>query len=155
MEILKVTIREATADDRSMLFLLGEECLRPARRARRSSRALRPRPACSTLLERAEVYVAESEAREIAGYVAFDEEAGEVEVRCFCVNPAFEAQRVANQLLDWVEGLAISRGRERLTAFVPAGDETSLHLYRRHDFVARTDAERPDRIALEKRLPER
>jgi ribosomal protein S18 acetylase RimI-like enzyme len=154
MELLKVTIREATADDRSILFLLGEECLRPlAERAGHPERYDRDR--LLAMLERAEVYVAESEAREVAGWVAFDEEAGEVEVRCFCVNPAFEAQRVANHLLDWVEGLAISRGRERLTAFVPAGDETSLHLYRRHDFVARTDAERPDRVALEKRLPER
>lgn len=154
MGLLEVTIRRATAGDNGMMFLLAEECLHPlAQRAghpeRYDGRQL------LELFERAEVYVAEDEAHEIAGYVAFDEEAGEVELRCFCVNPAFEARMVANRLLDWVEGLAISRGRERLTAIVPAGDETSLHLYRRHDFTPRPADEKGDTIVLEKRLPER
>jgi ribosomal protein S18 acetylase RimI-like enzyme len=151
---LKVTIRGATASDHGMLLLLADECLLPlAESLGHPERYDRAR--LLELLGRAEVCVAEDEAGEIAGWVAFDEEAREAEVRCFCVNPAFEAKMVANHLLDWVEGLAISRGLERLTAFVPAADERSLHLYRRHDFVARTDAERPDMMALEKRLPER
>ncbi len=153
MEHVKVTIRAATAADRGMLLLLGEESLLPlAQRAGHPERF--DRGALLALLERAEVYVAESEAHEIAGWVAFDEDGGEVEIRCFCVSPAFEAQMVANHLLDWVEGLAITRGRERLTAYVPAADETSLHLYHRHEFTARPDEERPEMTALDKRLPE-
>jgi len=154
MESVKVTIRRGTADDQSMLFLLAEENLHPL-----AQRAGHPERYDSAefleLLERAEVYVAETEEHAVAGYVAFDEEAGDVELRCFCVNPAFEAKMVANRLLDWVEGLALSRGRDRLTALVPAGDETSLHLYRRHDFTARPADDQRETIALEKRLPER
>ena len=153
MEGLKVTIRRASADDQSMLFLLAEECLYPL-----AQRAGHPERFDSRgfleMLEHAEVYIAESESREMAGYVAFDEEAGEVELRCFCVNPAHEAKMVANRLMYWVEGLAVHRGRARLTAFVPIGDDTSMRLYRRHDFTARPADDRPDLIALEKRLPE-
>ena len=154
MESLRVTIRQATADDHSVLFLLAEENLHPL--AVRAGHPERFDPAgFLALLESAEVFVAEAESREIAGYVAFDEIAGAVAFRCFCVNPAHEAKMVANRLMDWVEGLALSRGCARLTALVPAGDETSLHLYRRHDFTARAAGERPEMIALEKRLPER
>ena len=154
MESLKVTIRQATADDHSMLFLLAEENLHPL-----AMRAGHPERFDSAgflaLLESAEMFVAEAESREIAGYLAFDEVAGDVALRCVCVNPAHEAQMVANRLMDWVEGLALSRGRGRLTALVPTGDETSLHLYHRHDFTARPADDRPGMIALEKRLPER
>lgn len=151
---LKVTIRRATADDHGMMFLLAEECLHPL--AERAGHPERFQPArLLDLFAHAESYVAESETGEIAGYVAFDEEDDEVELRCFCVNPAHEAQMVANQLLDWVEGLALSRGRTRLTALVPADDTSSLHLYRRHEFVARRLEDEPERLLLEKRLPER
>lgn len=151
---LKVTIREARQDDHAMLLLLADECLQPlAESAGHPERYERGR--LLELLDRAEAFVAEAQGGEVAGWVAFDEEAGEITVRCFCVNPAFEAQMVANHLLEWVEGLAISRGQTRLTAFVPTTDERSLHLYRRHDFTARPDAGRPDMMTLEKRLPER
>ena len=42
-------------------------------------------------------------------------------VRCICINPGFEARGVANQLLDWVEGLAIERRLARLVACVLVG----------------------------------
>ncbi|HJW76020.1 MAG TPA: GNAT family N-acetyltransferase, partial [Thermoleophilia bacterium] len=80
--------------------------------------------------------------------------AGDLVVRCLCVSPAHLAQAVAHQLLDWVEGLAFSRGARRLEAFVPGDDEASLHLYRRHEFSGRPDADRPELIVMEKRLPE-
>jgi ribosomal protein S18 acetylase RimI-like enzyme len=154
MESLKVTIRRATPDDRSMLYLLAEENLCPlALRAGHPERF--DGAAFLELLARAEVYLAETESKAIAGYVAFDEEAAEVELRCFCVSPAHEAKMVANRLMDWVEGLAISRSRRRLTAVVPADDEASLHLYHRHDFTSRAADGQPGMIALEKRLPER
>lgn len=151
---LKVTIRRATAADHDMMFLLAEECLHPL--AERAGHPERFEPArLLELFARAEAYVAESEAREIAGYVVFDEEGDEVDLRCVCVNPAHEAQMVANQLLDWVEGLALSRGRTRLSALVPADDTPSLHLYRRHEFTARPLEDEPATLVLEKRLPER
>ena len=154
MERLSVTVRQATADDHSMLLLLAEENLHPL-----AVRAGHPErfddAGFLTMLERAEAYVAETEAREIAGYIAFNEEAGDVVLRCICVNPAHEAQMVANRLLDWVEGLAISRGRDRLTAVVPVGDEASLRLYHRHDFTSRKADDQTEMLALEKRLPER
>jgi len=154
MESLKVTIRRATADDQSMLYLLAEESLCPlALRAGHPERF--DGAALVELLERAEVYLAKTETDVIAGYVAFDEVADDVILRCFCVSPAHEARMVANRLMDWVEGLAINRGRGRLTAVVPSSDESSLHLYHRHDFTSRAAEGQTDMIALEKRLPER
>lgn len=154
MDRLSVTVRQATADDHSMLYLLAEENLHPlAVRAGHPERF--DEAGFLTMLERAEAYVAETEAHEIAGYIAFNEEAGDVVVRCICVSPAHEAQRVANRLLDWVEGLAFSRGRARLTAVIPVGDEASLRLYHRHDFTSRAADDQTETIALEKRLPER
>jgi ribosomal protein S18 acetylase RimI-like enzyme len=70
-----------------------------------------------------------------------------------CVSPAFEARGVANQLVDWAEGVAIDRRLRRLTAFVPAGDHPSLRLYRGHDFVAAAAPTQPEMVLLEKRLP--
>jgi len=154
MERLSVTVRQATPDDHAMLFLLAEENLCPlALRAGHPERF--DEAGFLTMLRRAEAYVAETEAREIAGYIAFNEESGDVVVRCICVSPAHEARMVANRLLDWVEGLAITRGRVRLTAVVPADDEASLHLYHRHDFTSRRTGDQTETIALEKRLPER
>ncbi|HOT23037.1 MAG TPA: GNAT family N-acetyltransferase [Thermoleophilia bacterium] len=152
MTDLKVTIREATPADHGMLLLLADECLLPlARRAGHPERYQRSR--LLELFRRAQLYVAESEGREIAGWVAFEEDGGDVELRCFCVNPGFEAEKVANHLLDWVEGLAIARGRERLTAFVPTVDGPSLHLYHGHGFTTHADEERPDMIVVDKPLP--
>jgi ribosomal protein S18 acetylase RimI-like enzyme len=153
MERLDVTVRQATADDHSMLFLLAEENLHPlAERAGHPERF--DGAGFLAMLAHAEVYVAENPVHEIAGYVAFDDEGDDVAVRCVCVSPAHEAQAVANRLVDWVEGLAFNRGRQRLTAFVPADDETSLRLYRRHDFTTWPAEDRPEMVVLEKRLPE-
>jgi hypothetical protein len=73
--------------------------------------------------------------------------------RVKCSVRAFEARGVANQLVDWAEGLAIDRRLRRLTAFVPAGDQPSLRLYRGHDFVPAAAPAQPEMLLLEKRLP--
>jgi GNAT superfamily N-acetyltransferase len=108
------------------------------------------------LLERAEVFVAQAgdEGGEVAGFVAVEDEADGLAVRCLCVAPAYEAQGVAHQLLDWTEGLAYGRRRSRLLTTVAAGDERSLRLFRSHAYETLT--ERPDRDArtLQKRLAE-
>jgi GNAT superfamily N-acetyltransferase len=76
-------------------------------------------------------------------------------LRCLCVGPAFEARAVGRQLLEWVEGVAFAEGRGRLSAYVPADDRPSRHLYEGHDFVPAPATDRPDMIVLEKRLPAR
>lgn len=151
MPRLKVTIRAAAVDDRSMVYLLAEENLHPL--AAQSGHPERFDAAeFLAMIDQAEVYVAEAPSREIAGFIALEDEDDAVAVRCLCVGPAFEAQAVAHQLLDWAEGLAVSRGKPRLDALVPAADDASRHLYAGHGFVPRPDEDRPEVIVIEKRL---
>lgn len=150
MDRVKCEIRQAGGDDRSMLVLLAEETLHPLADGAGHPEKYDPREVVS-LLDRAEVFVAEC-GDEPGGFVAVEVEDDACAVRCICVNPGFEARGVANQLLDWVEGLALERGLSRLVAFVPESDGPSLHLYKGHGFTGRTDE--GDLLALEKRLPE-
>jgi ribosomal protein S18 acetylase RimI-like enzyme len=151
MERLRVEIRAMRGSDEGMLFYLAEETLHPL--AVSAAHPERYDPAeLLALLGDAAVFVAERDG-EVAGYIAVDREPGALDVRCVCVNPAYEARAVAHQLIEWVEGLAFSEGRERLLAVVPAVDEPSQHLYRGHDFVPRPAQDRPEMIVLEKRLP--
>jgi ribosomal protein S18 acetylase RimI-like enzyme len=152
VERLQCEIRLMRPGDESVLFLLADQNLRPLAQLSGHPERYQPEQLVE-LLGDAEVFVAEADG-EVAGYVAVEDEAGDLAVRCLCVSPAHEAQAVANQLLDWVEGVALSRGTRRLEAFVPAEDETSLHLYRRHEFTGRLDEDRPELMVLEKRLPE-
>ena len=148
MDRIKCEIRAVRDDDRSMLVLLAEETLHPL-----AEGAGHPERYCAAdvveLLARADVFVAEN-ATEPAGFVALEAEDDALAVRCICVHPAFEARGVANQLLDWAEGLAIDRRLDRMTALVPAADGPSLRLYRGHGFVA---AGGDEVLTLEKRLP--
>lgn len=151
MDRVKCSVRDVSVDDRGMLVLLAEETLHPladgAGHPERYDAA-----ELLKLLERADVFVAEAEG-EMAGFVAVEAEGDALAVRCVCVSPAFEARGVANQLVDWAEGLAIHRRLRRLTAFVPAGDHPSLHLYRGHDFASAATPAQPATLLLEKRLP--
>ena len=149
MERVKCEIREASRDDRGMLLLLAEETLHPL--AEGAGHPERYTPAtCSALLERADVFVAQC-GDEPGGFVAVETDDDACAVRCICVNPGFEARGVANQLLDWVEGLAIERRLTRLVAHVPATDAPSLRLYRGHGFSGTRRTKRCS--SLEKRLP--
>lgn len=149
MDRLKCTIREGRAEDRSVLMLLADETLRPLAEASEHPERYRPGDLLE-LLERAEVFVAEADG-EPAGFMAVEWQEDALALRCVCVGPAFEARGVANQLVDWAEGLALSRRARRLTATVPAGDYPSQHLYRGHGFVPPADAANAG--VLEKRLP--
>jgi len=151
VERLKVDIRAMRSGDESMLFFIAEESLHPLALGYGHGERYRPDELVE-LLARALVYVAEA-AGEVAGYVAVERQDDAIAVRCLCVNPAFEARSVAHQLVDWVEGLAFDQRVARLAARVPAGDEPSLRLYRKHEFVARPATDRPETIVLEKRLP--
>ena len=151
MDRVKCSVRDVSADDRGMLVLLAEETLHPLAEGAGHPERYRT-PEFLELLERADVFVAEAEGK-MAGFLAVEAEGDALAVRCVCVSPAFEARGVANQLVDWAEGLAIDRHLRRLTAFVPAGDHPSLHLYRGHDFVPAAAPTQPDMLSLEKRLP--
>ena len=150
MDRLRCSIRAVTGDDRSMLALLAEETLRPL-----ASGAGHPERyhtgELMDLLDRADVFVAEA-GGEVAGFVAVEAQGDALAVRCVCVGPAYEARGVANQLLDWAEGVGIDRGLARLTAYVPLADHPSQHLYRRHQFTA-AGADGAEMVQLEKRLP--
>jgi GNAT superfamily N-acetyltransferase len=151
MDRVKCDIRAAAQADRSLLTLLAEETLH--RLADGSGHPERFHPSeLQDLLNRADVWVAHVGAEPV-GFVAVEDEDDDLAVRCVCVHPAYEARGVANQLLDWVEGVALDRRHRRLTAFVPAADKLSLHLYRKHEFVVRP-AEDAEMVELEKRLPE-
>ena len=149
MERIRCEIREAGGDDRSMLMLLAEESLHPLAEGFGHPERYHTGDVVS-LLDRAEVFVAQC-AGEPGGFVAVETDEDACAVRCICVNPGFEARGVANQLLDWVEGLAIERKLSRLVAFVPESDGPSLRLYRGHGFIGRADDR--ELLALEKRLP--
>ena len=103
------------------------------------------------LLDHADVFVAET-GGEMAGFVAVEAEDDALAVRCVCVNPGFEARGVANQLLDWAEGVGIDRGMTRLTAYIPFADHPSRHLYEGHEFCA-AGGQSGEMLLLEKRLP--
>ena len=151
MTRLKVAIRAAAADDRSMLYLLAEESLHPM--AARIGHPERFEPGrFLALLQEVEVYVAEAPSHEIAGFMALEEDDGTLAVRCLCIGPAFEARAVGHQLVDWAEGLAVNRGLQRVDAFVPAADDASRHLYAGHGFVPRPADDSPETLVVEKRL---
>jgi ribosomal protein S18 acetylase RimI-like enzyme len=150
MDRVKCEIREASRDDHSMLVLLAEETLHPLAEGSGHPEKYDTREVVD-LLDRAEVFVAQC-GDETGGFVAVEMGDEECDVRCICVNPGYEARGVANQLLDWVEGLALERKLDRLVAFVPESDTPSLHLYTGHGFSGRADE--GDLLALEKRLPE-
>jgi ribosomal protein S18 acetylase RimI-like enzyme len=149
MDRIRCEIREASAGDRGMLVLLAEETLHPLAEGAGHPERYHAADVVG-LLDRADVFVAQC-GDEPGGFVAVETEADACAVRCICVNPGFEARGVANQLLDWVEGLAIDRRLSRLVAHVPAADAPSLHLYTGHGFSSRREDE--EMLALEKRLP--
>ncbi len=149
MQRIKCEIREAGKDDHGMLVLLADETLHPLAEGAGHPERYHTGDIVG-LLERADVFVAECD-EEPGGFVAVETAGDACAVRCICVNPGFEARGVANQLLDWVEGLAIERKLSRLVAWVPAADGPSLRLYRGHGFSS--TAEDEETLALEKRLP--
>jgi GNAT superfamily N-acetyltransferase len=156
MDRLHCFIRAREPGDDAHLMLLAEEVFRPLAEASGHSE----RYASSQfldLLESAEIFVAHSaaESGEVAGFVALEDEGDSLVVRSLCVAPAYEAQGVAHQLLDWSEGLAYGRVRGRLLATVAAGDERSLRLFHSHAFESRRPAPGAVVSTLQKRLAQR
>jgi ribosomal protein S18 acetylase RimI-like enzyme len=151
MDRAKCEIRAVRDSERGMLMLLAEETLHPL--AEGSGHGERYHaPELLDLLDRADVFVADA-GGEMAGFVAVETEGTTLAVRCICVHPAFEGRGVANQLVDWAEGLAMARRLPRLSALVPSADNPSLHLYLGHSFTTGPMPGRPEMVALEKQLP--
>jgi len=155
MERLHCEIRAMTTDDRGDLLLMAQEVLLPLASSRGHPERYRTDDFLA-LIERADVYVARaSQAMElVAGFVALEDEPDALVVRCLCVAPAYEAQQVGHQLLDWAEGLAYERRRPRLLAEVLVDDERARHLYTAHSFSPAPASDRPELLVMEKRLPE-
>jgi len=151
MDRMKCSVREGAPSDKGMLVLLAEETLHPLAEGSGHPEKYHTDELLG-LLDRADVFVAEG-GGEVAGFVALETMGDALAVRCMCVGPAFEARGVANQLVDWAEGVAIDRRLSRLTVLVPAGDHPSQRLYRGHDFVPAVGGDEPDILLLEKRLP--
>lgn len=155
MDDVHVDIRAMVEGDRSMVFALAEEVLRPLAQSA-GHPELFHEDEFLALMARAEVWVADSPRplSEMAGYVVTEVEgdADCLTVRCLCVSPAFEGRHVGHRLLDWAEGLAYDRRLGRLAAPLPETDSHALGLYRAHSFVARREEERPQMIIMEKRL---
>jgi ribosomal protein S18 acetylase RimI-like enzyme len=156
MEPLHCHIREMSRDEERDLLLLAREVLWLLAEGHGHPERYHDEQFLE-LVERADVYVARpaEEDELVAGFVALEDEADDLVVRCLCVAPAFEAQRVAHQLLDWAEGLAYERSRRRIMAEVLRDDERTQHLYKGHAFVPTPAADRPELIVMEKRLVDR
>jgi ribosomal protein S18 acetylase RimI-like enzyme len=85
-------------------------------------------------LERDTVFVAEL-GSEPAGYVAIEESGSAVRIEQLCVHPAHEAEGIGGQLIDWVEGWAISQRAARLEIVVEPDNERAVAFYRSRGFV--------------------
>lgn len=127
MPYRKATIRPYRPEDESLLFSLARA-------------AFGDRPAWSdagalAVLETDTVFVAEVDG-DPAGYAAVEEEGDAVRVAQLLVSPLHEHEGVGRQLLDYVEGYAISRGASRLQVVVEEDNVRARDFYRRRGFVA-------------------
>jgi ribosomal protein S18 acetylase RimI-like enzyme len=120
----KVTMRSFQAGDEGLLF--GVAKLAFARQDDRTT---------LTALERDTVFVAELDGQP-AGYVAVEESGDALRIEQLCVHPAHEAEGIGRQLLDWVEGYAISSRATRLEIVVETGNDRATSFYRRRGFVS-------------------
>jgi GNAT superfamily N-acetyltransferase len=90
------------------------------------------------VLDSCEVFVARVEDVS-CGYVAVDAASDAAVVRQLFVGPSAQNASIGNQLLDWVEGLAISRGLARVEVESGPDNERAEQFYRRRGYT-RVDA---------------
>ena len=152
MDRVACEIRTMREDERSLLFLMAEEVLKPLADGSGHTELYRGGDMVG-LLESAEVFVA-AHGDEPAGFVAVHGDPPALLVDCLCVGPAHEDETVAHQLMNWVEGLAFNRRLTRLEALVPDADQRSQDLFRGHEFVRQSMTDKPGMVILQKRLPE-
>ena len=90
------------------------------------------------VLERETVFVAEVEGS-TAGYAACEVAGSVVRVDQLFISADHETEGVGGQLLDYVEGYAISRGAETLQIVVEAENRSALDFYRKRGFTSAGD----------------
>lgn len=90
------------------------------------------------VLAGAEVFVADVDGIH-AGYVAVSTEDDSLVVRQLFVVPAAQAAHLGHQLLDWAEGLAISRGLAAVAVDCGEDDYRSAAFYARRGYVRAAD----------------
>jgi GNAT superfamily N-acetyltransferase len=132
----KVHIRAMRHDDEPHLFLLAAECASGQLAADETVGAL----------SRCDVFVGEHDG-EVAGYVALAEEGADVCIRQLLVATGHTERKVGDQLCDWAEGYAVSRGFDRMRVDAEGQDETARSFYHRRGYVTVKDG------CLELRLP--
>jgi GNAT superfamily N-acetyltransferase len=91
-----------------------------------------------TVLERDTVFVAEVEGG-AAGYVACVRVGGTIRVDQLFVSPEHEAEGVGTQLLEYVEGFAISQGAARLRVVVEQDNDRARRFYAGRGFAVAGD----------------
>ncbi len=123
----KATIRPYRPEDESLLFSLA--------RASFGDQPAWSDAGALTALETDTVFVAEL-AGEPAGYAALEQEGDTVRIAQLLVSPLHEREGIGHQLLDYVEGYAISLGAARLQAVVEEDNVRARDFYRRRGFVA-------------------
>jgi ribosomal protein S18 acetylase RimI-like enzyme len=123
----KVTIRPYRGEDESVLFTLARESF--GKQDAWSDRST------LTGLERETVFVAELEG-DSAGYVALHRDGDTVRIEQLLVSPRHEHEGIGRQLVDYVEGFAISQGAARLQIVVEADNRRALEFYGRRSFVS-------------------
>jgi len=134
----KATIRPYRAEDESRLFTL-------AREAFGEQEAWSDRTAIVGL-ETDTVFVADLEGDQ-AGYVALKREGDAVRIEQLLVSPRHEHEGIGRQLVDYVEGFAISEGASRVQIVVEPDNRRALDFYERRSF------QRASEDVLERELP--
>lgn len=126
MTYAKADIRPAERREASVLFGLAKEEI---------GEGFSPSHTLA-VLEDSELYVAR--VGDVAcGYVAVDEAQHAAVVRQLFVAPAAQGAHVGHQLLDWVEGLAISRGLERVEVESGPANERATAFYAARGYLRR------------------
>ena len=138
MTYRKATIRPYRAEDESRLFTL-------AREAFGEQEAWSDRTTIVGL-ETDTVFVADLEGDQ-AGYVALKREGDAVRIEQLLVSPRHEHEGIGRQLVDYVEGFAISEGASRVQIVVEPDNRRALDFYERRSF------QRASEDVLERELP--
>ncbi len=125
MPYRKATIRPYRAEDESLLFSLAREAF--------GDREAWSDGVTLTCLETDTCFVAELDG-DHAGYVALRREGDTLRIEQLLVSPRHEHEGVGRQLVEYVEGFAISEGAARLQVVVEADNSRALDFYGRRSF---------------------
>jgi ribosomal protein S18 acetylase RimI-like enzyme len=120
----KVEVRSCSSQDEGLLFGLASLAFADQDERR-----------TLTTLSHDTVFIAELEGEPV-GWVAVEPVETSVRVEQLVVHPAHEGEGVARQLLDWVEGFAISRGARTLQIVVEMDNVRARTFYTGRGYVA-------------------